>query len=90
VVTYIVYISKVEEVRLSRFSLIESAHAAPKTRNLRERIRKLRARKNAVAITRIQTGASYRVYYEAEIALKKPRMVVGKTKPSGSTVFRTS
>jgi hypothetical protein len=89
-VTYIVYISKVEEARLSRFSLIESAHAAPKTRNLRERIRKLRARKNAVAITRIQPGASYRVYYEAEIALKKPRMVVGKTKPSGSTVFRTS
>jgi hypothetical protein len=90
IVTYIVQYSVLEEVRVSRFSLIESAHAAPKISNKKEKVNKLRTRNRTVALGRIHRGGAYRISYQVEIILKKPRVLIGTTRLSIPTVFKSS
>jgi hypothetical protein len=90
VITYIVQYSVVEQARVSRFSLIESAYAAPPSSHRAARVNRVRTRNTSVALGRIQRGATYRVAYQVEIALKKPRVVIGTTRLSPPTVFKAS
>ncbi len=52
------------------------------------RIRKLRSRRSRVSVGRLTPGATYSVSYRVEISLKKPRTVLGVTKPSEAARFR--
>jgi hypothetical protein len=51
-------------------------------------IRKLRSRRSRVSAGRLNPGTTYSVSYRVEISLKKPRVVLGVTKPSEATRFR--
>jgi hypothetical protein len=90
VVTYIVHYSVLQQARFSRFSFIDSAHAAPLDSRKATKVNKIRTRNASVALGRIQRGAMYRVAYQVEIALRKPRTVIGTTKLTTPTVFKTS
>lgn len=51
-------------------------------------IRKIRSRRNRVTAGRLALGATHSVSYRVEISLKKPRAVIGVTKPSEVTRVR--
>ena len=84
VVTYIVYYLEVATSR--RFALIQNAYAdGPGQRA--SKVRQIRGRRNNVTLRNVRPGASYRVYYTIEISLKKPRSVIGVSKPSAASTF---
>jgi hypothetical protein len=89
-VTYIVNYSILEQARKRRFALIESAHATPLGSRRAVRKNKVRARSISVVLARIERGALYRISYQVEISVKNPRTVIGTTRPTIPTVFRTS
>jgi hypothetical protein len=87
VVTYIVYYLEVATSR--RFALIQNAYAdGPGQRA--SKVRQIRGRRNNVTLRNVRPGASYRVYYTIEISLKKPRSVIGVSKPSAASTFTAS
>lgn len=85
VVTYIVTYSEV--IQRSSFSLIQSAHADDRPRKRSTKITRIRSRSNNVTLARLQPGATYRVSYQVEISVRKPRAVLGVTRASGVSQF---
>jgi hypothetical protein len=85
VVMYIVTYTEV--TAQARFSFIESAHADEGGKKRSKKTKRIRSRNNQVTLARLQPGATYRVSYQVEISVKKPRSVVGVTAASVPTTF---
>jgi hypothetical protein len=85
VVTYILTYSEV--VQRARFSFIQSAHADDGRRKRSSKMKRVRSRSNRVTLARLQPGVTYRVSYQVEIAVRRPRAVLGITKASAVAQF---
>lgn len=84
VVTYIVHYIEVASGR--RFAFIQHAYAQGPGRR-KAKLRQIRTRQNGITLRNLRPGSSYRTYYTLEVSTKKPRHVLGVTRPSATTTF---
>ncbi len=85
ITTYIVTLVAESDVVAARAVMLKARIVNPRGTR---RIRKLRSRRSRVSVGRLTPGATYSVSYRVEISLKKPRTVLGVTKPSEAARFR--
>jgi serine/threonine protein kinase len=84
--TYIVSVSSLQSRASS--SLIPEAHADQAgSATARSTVRRIRSRNQRVTISRLTPGVDYVVWYQVEISLKNPKVVLGTTKPSRTRRF---
>lgn len=85
ITTYIVTLVAESDVVAARAVMLKARIVNPRGTR---RISKLRSRRSRVSVGRLTPGATYSVSYRVEISLKKPRTVLGVTKPSEAVRFR--
>jgi hypothetical protein len=85
--TVMYIVSYTELPKQARFSFVQSAYADEGEKKRSTKTKRIRSRNNQVTLARLQPGATYRVSYQVEISVRKPRSVVGVTRASAPATF---